>query len=495
MKKLLLETSFSKIYIMVMIIITLLILGGYFSYAMFTVTKEKSNAISIVTGNLTYKLEVDEEESNIITIPKGTIRDYEVVLTNPNNRIARFNIAYKETEGVILGYLADSENIPPTSVGINLEKDGTIGSSNIYNLRVRNETSEDVEIELIVKVGLDYNDLTIDEDKRTIGKYEDISLKDYIMKLRNDADNRDYSTSSEYEQKQMYTFNHEVTEQQTSWSEDELTDYRYIGDNPNNYIEFNNELWRIIGVFTTEKQDGTKEQLVKIIKETHIADTTLSWDANADKTYKDIWAQAEVNKMLNGAYLNSSTMTYYNYQYRTGILTTVNLDFREEGNGTETGLSNVSDMIEPVKWYTSSYKFTNVSDPEYVKLSVDEMYASERGTLTVSGGSPNFIGKIALLYPSDYGYTVGYNYNISCYNKPYANTNCTNPRTWIFSNYQSTITTLSMGRNFIQVANTGLVSTDSSRDYYILPTLYLTSNIIVKSGNGTKENHFILSVN
>ena len=64
MKKLLLETSFSKIYMIVMILITLLILGGYFSYAMFTVSKEKGNAISIVTGNLTYKLEVDGIEDN-----------------------------------------------------------------------------------------------------------------------------------------------------------------------------------------------------------------------------------------------------------------------------------------------------------------------------------------------------------------------------------------------------------------------------------------------
>ena len=54
MKKLLLEIGFSKIYMTVMIIITLLIIWGYFSYAMFTVSNEKSNAISIVTGNLDY---------------------------------------------------------------------------------------------------------------------------------------------------------------------------------------------------------------------------------------------------------------------------------------------------------------------------------------------------------------------------------------------------------------------------------------------------------
>ena len=64
MKRLLLETSFSKIYMIGMILITLLVVGGYFSYAMFTVTKEKRNAISIVTGNLTYKLEVDGSEGN-----------------------------------------------------------------------------------------------------------------------------------------------------------------------------------------------------------------------------------------------------------------------------------------------------------------------------------------------------------------------------------------------------------------------------------------------
>ena len=72
MKKLLLETSFSKIYIIVMILISILLIGGYFSYAMFTVTKEKSNAISIVTGNLDYKLEVDGIVSNKLVVESNS---------------------------------------------------------------------------------------------------------------------------------------------------------------------------------------------------------------------------------------------------------------------------------------------------------------------------------------------------------------------------------------------------------------------------------------
>ena len=494
MKKILFETSLSKIYIIGVILISLLIIGGYFSYAMFTITKEKNNAISIETGSLDYKLTVDGAEVNVLTIPAGTIRNFEVELSNPNDRVARFNLSYKEVEGVELGYLSSSESIPPEVKGINLEKSGTNGSSNIYNLRVRNETGEDIEIELIVKVGLDYNDLEIDQGASIIGEYEDILLKDYIMRLRNEDSNKDYSTSSDFEKKQMYTFSHSAASQQSGWTSSELTDYRYIGENPNNYVRFNDELWRIIGVFTVEKSDGTKEQLVKISKEGHLANAQLSWDANADKTYKDIWSQAEIQEMLNGAYLNSSTMTYYNYTYSTGVLTTVNLDFREEGSGVETGLSDVNDMIENVKWYTASYLLTDSSDPEYIKYTVADMYANERGTLTVSGGSSNWIGKVGLSYPSDYAYTMNYNYNSSCYNNPFVNADCGSPNSWISSYLSSSITTISLGRNIVATSgNIGIGGKDSSRAVEIHPTIYLKSGINVINGDGTAEDPFILA--
>ena len=143
MKKLLLETSFSKIYMIVMIIITLLILGGYFSYAMFTVSNERSNAISIITGNLDYELLVDGEESNSLIVEANSVRDFTITLNNPNNRIARFNFYYVGAlpTDVTAGYVTGSGlNTPPTEVGINLEKAGTSGSSNTYSIRVSNKS-------------------------------------------------------------------------------------------------------------------------------------------------------------------------------------------------------------------------------------------------------------------------------------------------------------------------------------------------------------------
>ena len=167
MKKLLLETSFSKIYMIGMIIISMLILGGYFSYSMFTVTKEKRNAISIVTGNLDYKLEVDGEESNELVIEANTTKEFTITLSNTNNRSARFNFYYEGElpDGVEVGYkTGEGINTPMEEVGSNLTASGSAGSSNTYKIGVTNNSSSSVTITLGVGVGLDYNDLELPDD-------------------------------------------------------------------------------------------------------------------------------------------------------------------------------------------------------------------------------------------------------------------------------------------------------------------------------------------
>ena len=183
MKKLLLETSFSKIYMIVMIIITLLILGGYFSYAMFTVSKERGNAISIVTGNLEYKLTVDGEETNKLTVESNSVKDFIVTLSNPNNIKARFNFYYigEEPSYTKIGYIVKEEmNIPPLDVGTTLEKVNTTGSSNTYLVRVINNSANSVDFTLGVSVGLDYNDLKLPDDGHLL---EEITDKGEVGKV------------------------------------------------------------------------------------------------------------------------------------------------------------------------------------------------------------------------------------------------------------------------------------------------------------------------
>ena len=226
MKKLL-SFSFSKIYIIVMILISLLVVGGYFSYAMFTVSKERSNAISIVTGNLIYDLTVEGEDKESFDVPANTTMEFTVTLSNPNNRIARFNFYYLGNlpDGVSAGYIVEEYfNIPPEEVGINLERNGTSGSSNTYKIKITNANNNSVTINLGVSVGLDYNDLTLPSNGHLFEEY--ISNLSNIV-LTNQGENGDVYNDGE--------------------------DTFITGEDPNNYVWYSGKLWRAVSVNNEEK--------------------------------------------------------------------------------------------------------------------------------------------------------------------------------------------------------------------------------------------------
>ena len=259
MKKLLLETSFSKIYMIVMILISVLLIGGYFSYAMFTVSKEKSNAISIVTGNLTYKLEVDGEEGNTLTVPANSSKEFIVTLSNPNNRIARFNFYYLGDllEGVDIGYIErDGYNPPPIETGINLEKVSTTGSSNTYIVRVANTTDSEISIDLGVSVGLDYNDLTLPSDGHLLRKITTRGLVSEV--IEDDIMNR---------------LNYEDSEQTF-----------VTGSNPYNYIWYSGKLWRAVSI-------NPNDNSVKLVTQWNISIVSYNKDGstNFQDSYIEMW--------------------------------------------------------------------------------------------------------------------------------------------------------------------------------------------------------------
>ena len=101
-------------------------------------------------------------------------------------------------------------------------------------------------------------------------------------------------------------------------TDDPDNNIRYIGANPNNYVYFNCsdynnqsdstcEKWRIIGVFKNmTKEDGTKEDLVKIIRDDRLSNTGFSWDykkkgvgtSTSDYSSND-WTDSQLMMMLN----------------------------------------------------------------------------------------------------------------------------------------------------------------------------------------------------
>ena len=257
---------------------------------------------------------------------------------------------------------------------------------------------------------------------------------------------------------------------------------RFIGRDPNNYVYFNCddynnpssgtcELWRIIGVFNENSHGISGEKLVKLIRSNSLGDIT--WDtANTNN-----WSTASLQKTLNGDYLNGS------------------------GSYAATGIKNntTRNMIANVTWKlggTASY--TSASNG-----LASHWYGYERGTTVYSGRPTTWQGKIALMYPSDYGYATSggstrnreaclakelYNWESSRYS------DCKN-NDWIFNNdYQWTLTPpSSISSRVFLVNNTGSVYfSNAYTSHGIRPSVYLTSNVGISGGDGTMNNPYIL---
>ena len=298
------------------------------------------------------------------------------------------------------------------------------------------------------------------------------------------AENLDYNSATEAQKKEMWTFTHEATEQTTA-----LTDYRYIGAMPNNYVKFNDELWRIIGVFDTDDGTGKVEKRLKIIRNESIGN--YSWDYNSAGNYINEWSTAQLNNLLNsGAYYNRTTGTYYN-----NSTTASNVDF------TNNGLTEKAKaMIGNAKWYLGgTADYTNSSNG-----LASHFYKYERGTKVYSGRSTSWTGKVGLMYLSDYGYATsgGTTTNrASCLSKEMYNwddssvSDCKN-NDWMYNSniWQWTISPRADDSNSVfYVINAGYVNGYiANRDRAARPVVHLKSTIKVITGSGTKESPYIL---
>ena len=328
MKKLLLETSFSKIYMIVMIIVTLLILGGYFSYAMFTVSKERSNAISIVTGNLIYDLTVDGEDIDSLVVPAGTTKVFTVTLSNPNNRIARFNFYYLGTlpDGVRTGYsLLNDGMVTPVETGINLEKEGTSGSSNTYRIVVVNDSENEITINLGVSVGLDYNDLSLPSNGHLFEPVKRGPVGDVVV--TNPGEN-----GSTY---------------------DDEVDTFITGEDPNNYIWYSGKLWRAVSV-------NNEAKTTKLVTQWNISAITYSsGSTDFEGSYMEDWLNdTSVDGFLGNLRDYENFIVTDSVWDATLDATSLGSITRPNGTTTVTDAVGLLNMYE----YQSSYTGTTYSN-------------------------------------------------------------------------------------------------------------------------------------
>jgi len=266
-----------------------------------------------------------------------------------------------------------------------------------------------------------------------------------------------------------------------------------------NYVEFNGELWRIVGVFGDN---------VKIVKDTPLANGMYKGETYTigDTTY-NLKFTTEGTKYGYYIFKHLSDNTYNNDWTTSGLMHYLN---DETGNSYYVNnLSNeAKEMIEE-----TTYHLGNISvDSESWMISgtVSEVYNQEKGSV-ICGSDVNewsndnscniwnenqstWTGKIGLLYPSDYGYATSSNNWTTNMGDYYHNGGSLN--NWMFNTdaaYNWFLSPSASMPNNVLVWYNGYIVPGNS-DYFsaLLPVLNLKSTVMTILGDGSYNNPYKL---
>ncbi len=273
---------------------------------------------------------------------------------------------------------------------------------------------------------------------------------------------------------------------------------RYVGASPKNYIYFNEELWRIIGIFNVYNNETNQyEEMVKIVRNDSLGN--YSWDTSEENIHGiNNWPTSKLQSELNGDYLNTS-LTENPYWYNGSSAKKTNTFDRSKVIKDE-----YQQMIGNVRWNLGGSKYTNPSDPPY-GLPTLEQYNSERDITVYTGDSvtraTTWDGKIGLINASDYGYAstdedcrnnlrAGVTYTNNTYD--YSGSKCKNNNWLQKTSWYWSLTGSSQTSTIIYaIEASGLVNNSlASNSGGIYPTLYLLPNTKITSGTGEKSNPY-----
>ena len=244
---------------------------------------------------------------------------------------------------------------------------------------------------------------------------------------------------------------------------------RYQGKNPDNYIWFNDELWRIIGNIPVCLTSGcsTTENRVKIIRNDSIG--AIKYDESSST-----WMGSNIQALLNTCYLGKTTSCdSYCYSYETSAKGTC--DYSSDGIESSDFYGK---MIEDV--------YFNVGAGDSRFKTAANYYTQEIATHATSAS------KIGLMYASDWGYAIeGFTGVLGIDGSPQNSSD----KNWLFSNgYEWTMSADSSSYPLRADYYGYLNSISASNGYSIRPVLYLKSNVYVLSGTGSKIDPYRIGI-
>ena len=481
MKILTKKIKIKDIYLILTIVLGLVTISLYSTYALFTSEEITTNTAVNMSVGFSYGYATNEVE--ILTIKAKESKKISVSISNTSSSSINYNLYYELVSGdeasLEAGYTSNTEN--PTNGVLDAS------SSKIVMLGFINNSDSDI----IVKVG--FTPDSIVSPRKELNNEVTIITTTFASIL-SDKYNSNKSTTPVKNNNVNYYY-----APSESLMQDKAGNIRYYGANPNNYIYFNCddysnqtadtcEVWRIIGVF-----DGK----IKLIRNSVIGQ--YSWDTSASTVNSgngyNQWGEngdykgADLMKLLNPGYSDNTDLNsrgtsikvnnslYYDGQ--SGTCYTGSSNNTTTCNFTKKGLKNdqTRNLISKTLYYLGGYSSTQVYS--------DQMYEYERGTKLGANpyASSTWEGYIALPYASDYGYAADFN---SCTLKlgSYNNTSCTSTN-WMKS-ILSTSSNLLPPNPDDSYSIWGVISGYNTYSYStvfpargVAPVLYLDSNIMI----------------
>jgi hypothetical protein len=467
------KINIKTIYLVAVISIGLICLAIGSTYAMFTTSAEINNPITI---------------SSNLTSNDDTMETFEVEVSPSATVTKTINISSGTVSNVnySVWYINDISNIDIGVSSTSYTTAGTISNANTTvttKISIRNNSSTTKTVTL--GVALSKNSIVLASNMSLVPqKTLSNPLATHITNLYNNSTKTNVTNNG-------IKYQYDIT---NGLMKDADGNIRYSGLGDRNYVLFNCntypntscETWRIIGVF-----DGK----VKLIRNESIG--TYPWDnkdtttgAEADYGSND-WTTARLMKLLNPGYTKESVNNSLYYNSKGGQCYAGANNAETPCDFTYTGIKNdtTRNMIADAKWSLLGWL------DEGVNVYADQSYKLENTSGTVyTGNKTSWTGKIALPYPSDYAYSA---YLGKCTSTLGEYSNCSSWMKTMFNSKTIALLTPIVSSSFVFHVAGGCLDLGepyAALDSEIFPTLYLNANVSIKTGTGTLNSPYQLSV-
>ena len=456
----------TKVIAYVVICLTLVVMG--ISYALFLqVNDNKANQIVTAgsleitydKGNVVTVSDVESVEGNCLT-PQGDTSgmgsggcEYELSIYNSGTLPMQYDLLIYDDDDIPAG----GEHVPHEYIRHSLSKQYEEGSQPevvtdeskraLSSLDLKDDTKRIIERAVIqsgetivfkLKIWIDAN-APSDGEESIIGKYVYLKLDVSGLVYENEA-----ATTTLLSAKDSGLT--ELTGINTFDENESLSEYRYVGTNPNNYVYFNCsdstktdtcEVWRILGIYNVDSGLNT-ENRIKLIKAN--SEEISAWDINGDKDYE----ASQVNSRL--------TITYYDA-------------LSEMAKG----------QIDKAEYRLGGTNSLNISGYEILGFEYESLK-----TISVPVG---------LMNVSDYVLASGFDDEATLENIASKNEN-----NWLYTGKSEWFVNQNASNEVYALDTNGSIGTGVvTEEKLIRPVVYLDSNIKIIGGNGTSSNPYLLS--